>query len=400
MFYGVSFFPHPRKTLNSIVLTAEVWPQTATNKAISWSSSNTDKATVISTGSNTAKVTMPSNATAGFVDITVSTEDGLYEATCKVMVSTLSSDGAWSAYQTHTTGPGIDLVFFGDAYSASDITGGKYEEDMFTAIEGFFDIQPFKAYRNYFNAYIVVAESGESQLEIGVQKDTKFSTHIYDGSTQDYSTYFDLCLTYAQKAPIGDINNTVVVLIVNTQQYFGAWMLFDSTGKAVAVCPTTPHFFKAFVQHEAGGHGFGKLGDEYYSEGVVATQSALDALKSDHSIGYNTNVDITNDLTKILWKDFIGHPQYSMVGAFEGALYCETGMWRSEAISRMSVSTQISYFNAPSRAAIVKRIKTLAGEPFTMEWFMSVDIIEPPLSTKATMNHLSIPHTPPVWIQN
>lgn len=95
---------------------------------------------------------------------------------------------------------------------------------LHTAIEGFFDIQPYKAYRNYLNVYIVMAESGESQLENGVHKDTKFSTYYYrsDGTRQGSSDY-DLCFTYAQKAPIGDINNTVVVLVVNTQEVNSGW---------------------------------------------------------------------------------------------------------------------------------------------------------------------------------
>jgi len=382
---------------NSLILTADVLPRNATNQTVLWRSDNSAKATVTPTGSLTAEVTMPANATVGFVDITVYTEDGNFEATCEVMVSTLHSDGSWYAYQTHTVGPGIDLVFMGDAYSASDITGGKYEEDMHTAIEGFFDIQPYKAYRDYFNVYIVEAESGESQLESGVQKDTKFSTY-YDTSL-GYRTNLDLCLTFAQKAPIKDIVNTVVVLVVNTKQVISGTCLYDLlTGKAVAVCPTSPDYFIRIVQRDAGGIGFGKLAHEYYTNGAVATQSQHDLLKSYHAHGYFTNVDLTGDLTNVLWKDFIGHPKYSMVGAFEGALTYETGLWRSEENSIMT-SYFISYYNAPSRAAIVKRIRALAGESFSMEWFMSTDIIEYPVSTKTSIDHLSEPpHVPPIWI--
>ena len=60
-------------------LTATVAPSSASNKSVSWSSSNDTVATVSSTGLVTAK-------SAGTADITVTTKDGNYKAVCKVTV--------------------------------------------------------------------------------------------------------------------------------------------------------------------------------------------------------------------------------------------------------------------------------------------------------------------------
>lgn len=70
-------------------LTATVTPSNATNKAVTWSSSNTSVATVSSTGKVTA-------VAAGSATITVTTSDGGYTATCSVTV-TQSTAGSMSA---------------------------------------------------------------------------------------------------------------------------------------------------------------------------------------------------------------------------------------------------------------------------------------------------------------
>ena len=200
---------------------------------------------------------------------------------------------------------------------------------------------------------------------------------------------------YAQKAPVSAIDDAVVVLITNSTAWDGTTWTWNS-GRAVAICAAHSEF-KAMVQHEAGGHGFAKLADEYYADNTFIDEARRANLLARREYGFFLNVDLTNDPAQVLWKDFIGHPKYPMAGIFEGGLYCSSGVWRPEKESLMF--NNIPYFNAPSRAAIVKRIRTLAGEPFDMEWFMETDIIEPYVPTKATMNLLSLPPLPPpVWV--
>lgn len=79
---GVTVFPNDVKIGigGTIQLTAEVSPSNATNKTVTWSSSNTSVATVSSTG-------LVTGIAEGSATITVTTQDGGHKATCIVTVS-------------------------------------------------------------------------------------------------------------------------------------------------------------------------------------------------------------------------------------------------------------------------------------------------------------------------
>ena|GEM_PF-1260980 len=376
------------------VLTASVTPINATYPNVIWSSSDTDVARV------NAQTGMVSGISAGTATISVTATDGSGVSANKSVAVTHAEigffDGVWYAAQTHSIGLGIDLVFMGDGYAVEDIYSCKYERDMHAAIEAFFDIQPYKTYRNYFNAYIVGAVSEESGIGAGgVANDTKFSTYHGNGSTM--VTNNSLCFTYAHKAPIADINNSVVILVANSTQHGGTCYWWNA-GRTIAISPSNAQNSAAILRHEAGGHGFAKLADEYIDE-ATADRRSRDDIPMYHSIGVHTNVDVTNKPTEVIWKDFIGHPKYPMVGLFEGGYYFSTGVWRPEQQSLMQGSGAFPLFNAPSRAAIVKRIKELAGEPFDMEWFMDTDIIESYIPTRASSELISLPPlAPPVLV--
>jgi hypothetical protein len=121
------------------------------------------------------------------------------------------------------------------------------------------------------------------------------------------------------------------------------------------------------VKHEAGGHGFGKLADEYYRNEPYTGNLYEEC----HQYGWYLNIDDTNDPTQVLWKDFLNVSYYQNegIGIYQGALF--NNLYKS---TRESIMLNgINGFNPPSRWAIFQRIKKLAGEDYTFEDFLNYD---------------------------
>ena len=96
-------------------------------------------------------------------------------------------------------------------------------------------------------------------------KDAKFGSTF--GEKNLVQPDMNTCFEYACKAPIdNNLAQTLIVLVENTTEYGGITYMYGD-GTALACCPKSadayPYDFRGIVQHEAGGHGFGKLADEY-----------------------------------------------------------------------------------------------------------------------------------------
>jgi|GEM_PF-2498625 len=293
------------------------------------------------------------------------------------------SDGSSVALKKAAIGRGIDLVFMGDGYSVQDITNGKYESDIRQAVNYYFAIEPYKTYSAYFNVYMVYAISAESGISnTTTTVNTKFETKYTKSGSSEMSVNLATCRTYVLKAPVADVNNTVAVVIANSTQYGGTTYMHSGTaGLNTSICPVNSTYSRGIVQHEAGGHGFGNLADEYVDNYTQIPQSEIDNLHADQTYGIFLNVDVTNDLNNIVWKHFIGLPKYSYVNAFEGAYLYSKGVWRPE--SRSLMINNINYINAPGRELIVKKIMKLAGLTYSFDDFQAKDVMELTPTTKA-----------------
>jgi len=288
-------------------------------------------------------------------------------------------DGDYVKVQSSTRGDGIDLVFLGDGYTIEDIGRGTFRNNLNDAVEHFFDIEPYRSYREYFDVYIVYAFSKESGISDHLTyKNTKFSSKYEDPNSTRMTTNNEKCFEYALKVPLSsDLSETLITVITNSSRYAGTNWSY-SNGMAISIVPVStnyyPYDFRSILQHEAGGHGFGKLADEYINNYVAISTTDKDNLKWWQQWGFYLNVDLTNNLNDILWKHFIGEPNYSYVGAYEGGYYYAYGVWRPEPTSLMI--NNINYINAPSRELIVRRIKKLGGETFSFNEFKQKDVRE------------------------
>lgn len=278
---------------------------------------------------------------------------------------------------------GVNLVFMGDCFDAQDIATGKYMDGINQAIEHFFAIEPYKSYRNYFNVYTVVGMSPDSGMgTVNTIREAKFGSQytIHAGVAPDEGITFEYACK-AQTVNESNIHQSLVVLVENSQDYGGITYMWPD-GSAIAVCPMSddayPYDFRGLVQHEAGGHGFGKLGDEYiYHNAFIEACSCLCCphiieFNTGKSYGWYDNLSLTGDMNEVPWSHLIFHPDYSdKVDMYEGGFYHARGVYRSERTSCMN--NNIPYFSAISRQTIVERIMKYAGESFSQESFYAMD---------------------------
>ena len=291
-------------------------------------------------------------------------------------------DGDVKTVQTHSVGNGINIVLTGDGYDAMDIADGTMLSDMDEAVEHFFDLEPYHTYRDRFNVYYVFAESDERGIgTLNTVKDTKFGSYI--GENRMVAPDTEEIFTYALKSPVtaSNLNEALVIMIDNTSLYEGVTYMYGD-GSAIACCPKSslayPYDFRGIVQHEAGGHGFGKLGDEYiYHNAFISTCQCYccDHGKVFYTMkarGWFRNLEFTGNMYDVAWSHLIFNPNYSnKVDVYEGGYMHSRGVFRSEASSCMN--NNIPYYSAISRQAMVERILELSGEGFTMQKFYDND---------------------------
>lgn len=281
-----------------------------------------------------------------------------------------SADKTTELLQQHTEGKGVPVVLMGDGFCDTEISDGTYKTTMQKAVDNLFSEQPLTALKSYFDIYMVNVVS--RQNDVGPCYDTKLSTRMpFDGTTtvegdddavQDYAEVVSKEFGFSTE----DYNNMLVVVIVNNNNYAGTTYLYsDKKGKpinfSICYCPIIGgldnEYFRSVLVHEAVGHGFGKLDDEYYEdENSVATAADIADLKETHSYGWYKNVSYSQ--TELPWADFVKDEFYSgkpeQIGAYEGGHTIRYGFWRPSVESMMNNNT--NHFNAPSRKLIYDKV--------------------------------------------
>lgn len=322
------------------------------------------------------------NGRAGEIVFLLNDKD--YRSTMKVEQYNYEHyDGEVIVNQKASKGKGVNLVFMGDCFDARDIATGKYLDGINEAIGYYFGIEPYKSYKEYFNVYTVVGMSSDSGIgTVNTIKEAKFgSQYALDGIEPDVATTFE----YAMKAETVNENNiteSLVVMIENTTDYGGITYMWCD-GSAIAICPMSrdayPYDFRGIVQHEAGGHGFAKLADEYiyhnaFIESCICVCCPhLPEFYAGKACGWYRNLSTNGDMKTVEWAHLIFHPDYSnIVDMYEGGYYHTRGIYRSEATSCMN--NNVPYYSAIQRQEMVERIMRYAGEKFSLDAFYAKDV--------------------------
>ncbi len=225
----------------------------------------------------------------------------------------------------------IDVVVLAEGYTGSDME--QFYRDAQTACESIFAYEPFTSMKNKFNLIAVAAPSVDSGVSIphkGIWKHTAFHSH--------FDTFYSN--RYLTTSRVKSIHNALagipyehIIVIANTSEYGGG-------GIYNAYTLTSAHHseFKPVVAHEFG-HSFAGLGDEYFYENDVMTDTyPLDIEPWEANI--TTRVNFASK-----WQDMIpeGTPiptptrQSSKypVGLYEGGGYSFKGIFRPADNCRM-----------------------------------------------------------------
>lgn len=286
--------------------------------------------------------------------------------------------------QKATTGSGIDIFLCGDGYDALDISSGIYLEDMTQEMNYIFTVEPYTTYRSYFNVYTAFALSEDSGIEdVNHWRNTKFHTQLKYGTDRAETMWemvFDYCAATCPQITNRPDPKVGAILVSNTESYEGKTYVAGENFVSLVTKSSEPYpnDARGIIHHEVCGHGLARLADEYVYHKAFINKCPctccghVNELQNLHASGFGLNVSLESGYKKVPWSHLIFDSRYGdVVDIYEGAYFHSRGVFRSEYNSCMN--NNIPYFSAWQRELAVKRIKSLAGEPFNFEEFVRLD---------------------------
>ena len=339
-------------------------------------------------------------------------ETELYEST------DYSADGKVTVLQEATDGNGIDIVIMGDGYSDRLISDGTFDSDLNRIYESIFTIEPYASFRDKFNVYGVTAVS-KNEVYDEEEAETAFDCYLgylTGGWATEVGGDLNKIFDYAEKAIQPErFDDAIIMIMVNEYRNAGMTYMFDNvndgsdwgrgTGVALFTKGAYDETFETTMHHEALGHAFAKLADEYTDCTKAMTEDLAEEISTQTEMrGFYKNIDFTDDPAKVRWSYFLEDERYAYdgLGIFEGGFgWYEFDVYRPTEDSIMRLNE--GGFNAPSREAIYYRIHKLAYGPdweYDYEEFVEYDAINRKSAYEATapqkrrMNYVGKPFEP------
>jgi len=248
------------------------------------------------------------------------------------LLSVAGSATAEPVTTVRSSGPSanrIDLVVLGDGYSAADLSSGKYANDVQLFMDGVFAQEPYREYGSYFNVHRIDVTSADSGADHppSVLRSTALDASYSCAGIQRF-----ICVNLSKVSAILSASipdpaaRDLILVIVNDPEYGGS-------GGAVAVASTHSAAVE-LVLHEQG-HSFGLLADEYGGPPPPQCSTANEPTAA--------NATTRTQLSTIKWNSWIPSgtalPTPGTVngvpGLYEGAAYCDAGMYRPTYNSKM-----------------------------------------------------------------
>lgn len=247
----------------------------------------------------------------------------------------------------------IDLVILPEGYTIAEMKKFRNDADRF--MDGFFKASPFSDYKDRFNVHLVYAPSQDSGTDDPGRnewKNTLFNTHFYTFESERYITTRDVktmrdvaaCVPYDQ-----------IYILVNTSKYGGGGIY-----NFYNLCTSDhPESVKVFI-HEFG-HAFAALADEY-SYGYASLEEHYSSAEEPWQKNITNLVDFKSKWADLVSDSTIIPTPYTRdknsfeVGAYEGAGYLKTGMYRPALDCRMK-SNGTDYFCPVCQRELIRMIR-------------------------------------------
>jgi len=280
----------------------------------------------------------------------------------------------------------LNVVIVSEGYQKKDLVkGGVFARNARSACDAFFGVEPYKSFRDRFNVYLMAFESEDEGISLqgGEQKDTYFKAYYQSVSNTyvnlpggNYDAVQSVLRNDERFNDDAEYYRTIVIMLINTDADIGSSARFDSQildsplygemycSMGLTMVPAKNMYLGNLVRHEAGGHSFGRLADEYEDK----TYDKLDSGDNHHAQGWYRNVTIDKQAWN--WDDFIGLPGYEDIGYYVPS---GSNFWCPTETSIMKSNS--GTFNAVCRQIIYERIikQTEGYNAYSWEEFIEYD---------------------------
>lgn len=346
---------------------------------------------------------------------------------------TWSADDQVIRYVTQTKGRKKNVVaILADGFRSEELD--LFESLAKDAVDYWFSVEPYKTYKEYFTVYLCRIASNESGAGI-IDEDGNIVTAVdnyfgsrwpeksYSNMTANEATVKSYLSSHIPEIVSGELSQGDVpaALLINDNRYGGICHIKGS-GWSYAQIPyqyagreirwSFPKVQAVNVQddsegsrsttdaerdemgrmvgdwkntfiHEFGGHGYGRLTDEYWS---TTTKYTAPGAIAGHSYSVKYALNASGYYDSVPWKaDLLDHldewtarnPDYGRIGIWHGAQTSLYYRWRSEKTSCMIDNRP--YYSTWQRILIVRRIMTKTGETFDMDDFIAKDVTVDPI---------------------
>lgn len=309
-------------------------------------------------------------------------------------------------------------------------TREEFEEAARSGAEFIFSVEPYKSMKEYFNVYIAwkASETGKVGGTFGVREGLDYSGYWgLAGTDRDPVYNWAKEIVPDWRDGVTDVDDGGILLLINGRTWYGSVCWWEDSGRFIALTNFSPDYlfvagytqvgeeyqgfgtdgymvddgtgnntyhtlsqeeyasmgykqlwsgsgwyyagsWRNVLLHEAMGHGFGRLQDEYWSGYTNRyTGTAIDA---DQRYDPPRALNLSRSMTDYPWKKFEQivrdeylprDARYGRIGLWQGGLVqYQTGIWRSEIIDCMK--DERPYFSAWNRAVIYQRLMRTSGE--------------------------------------